>query len=1165
MPRIPLIRATILAVAAFLPASAQSARPVLPPDSVLVRALTFRSIGPAVMSGRIADVAVTDAAHSRSKLGNVIYAAAATGGVWKSTNAGVTFAPIFDSVRTGSVGAVAVAPSNPDIVWVGTGESNNMRSSSWGTGVYKSTDGGKTWSGAMLPTSQHIGRIVIDPRDPNVVYVAALGPLWASGGERGLYKTSDGGKTWTNTKEISKYTGFGEIAMDPSNPDVLYAAAEERERREYGFLPAGPEAGIFKTTDGAKTWTKLAQGLPTGDIGRIGMSVCRSRPSIVYAMIHAKAPGNGLYRTDDAGASWHQVNDQNGTAWYYSQVICDPTDPDHVVTLSANSRESHDGGKTFVPFAAGANGGPHSDHHALWINDDNPQQMVLGTDGGLYLSWDAGHSWNHVENIVAGQFYAIALDDAQPFYNVYGGLQDNQTWGGPSRTRNAFGPSNAEWFRMHGGDGFYAVPDPLDHDLVYAEMQQGGVVRYDAKTGQGKNIKPVPKQGERHRYNWSTPILPSRHDAKTVYFAANYLFKSVDRGDSWQTISPDLTRAIDRNKLPIRGAVPDSGTLGRNEGTAEFSNISTIDESPFRGTLLVVGTDDGLIQVTRDGGKTWAKTASFPGVPDTTYVSRVVWSRANEGTIYATLDGHRSNDFKPYVLKSTDYGATWTSIAGNLPDGGPVQVIREHPRQPNLLFVGTEFGVYFTADGGKHWTQLRSGLPGVPVHDIQIQARANDLVLGTHGRGIYILDDLTPLETLAKAKAAQIAYLFPVPDALLFQPNTSRNSGMGSAGFTGQNPEPGPHLSYLLNDVAPDAKVALSVVDASGTTIRELPANKLPGLYRLTWEMRVGPPLTGPVDTLALQGGGRGGRGGGRGGGGAGGGRGAADSTARGAGGGGGGGGGGALGGPPGAGPGGGRVGADNTFPALPGKYVARLVVTPSSGTPTVLDQSFALIKDPMVTMSDVELKQLYAFRLDVVKVQRTLREKQAQLDTAQRLFAAAKRGADSAGTKITPELKTQLAAVEKELADITREMGAPAAGRGGGRGGPPGGGAGGGAIAAGGGGGRGGRGGGRAGAPVSQAGAAAPPASGAGGATPPEDEQNPTAPTTPQNIQARLGTTTEMLGISFNPNPEQKKTLQALPGELQKQGERVAKVATGQLPALIKALKDAGVEIKTP
>src|SRR5215217_95280 len=474
----------------------------LPADSVLVRSLVFRSIGPAVMSGRISDLAVTDNARSpRGRIGSVIYAATATGGVWRSTNAGVTWAPVFDSVRTGSIGAVAVAPSNSDIVWVGTGEPNNMRSSSWGTGVYKSTDGGRTWSSAMLPKSQHIGKIIIDPRDPNVVYVAALGPLWAPGGERGLYKTTDGGKTWTNTKEISKYTGFGEIVMDPSNPDVLYAASEMRERREYGFLPAGSEAAIFKTTDGAKTWTQLKGGLPAGDLGRVGMSICRSRPTTIYAMVHAKPPGNGLYRSDDAGATWRQVNDQNGTAWYYSQVICDPTDPEHVITLNANSRESRDGGRTFQPFAAG--NGIHTDHHVLWINADNAEQMILGSDGGLYMSWDAGRTWDHNESIVAGQFYTVAVDDAQPFYNVYGGLQDNQTWGGPSRTRNSFGPSNADWFRMAGGDGFYAVPDPFDHQIVYAESQTGGVARYDARLGQTKNIRPVPKPGQRHRYNWS--------------------------------------------------------------------------------------------------------------------------------------------------------------------------------------------------------------------------------------------------------------------------------------------------------------------------------------------------------------------------------------------------------------------------------------------------------------------------------------------------------------------------------------------------------------------------------------------------------------------------------------------------------------------------------------
>ena len=1111
MPRTFALVAIAAVVPAILPAQS-----TLPPDSVLVRSLVFRSIGPAVMSGRIVDVAVADNAKApRGRIGSVIYAAAATGGVWKSTNAGVTWAPVFDSVRTGSIGAVAVAPSDPDVVWVGTGEPNNMRSSSWGTGVYKSTDGGRTWSGAMLPRSQHIGRIVIDPRDPNVVYVAALGPLWAPGGERGLYKTTDGGKTWANTREISKYTGFVDVVIDPSNPDVLYAAALERERREYGFLPAGPESGIFKTTDAGKTWTQLTKGLPTGELGRIGLSVCKSRPNTVYAIVHAKPPQNGLFRSDDAGATWRQVNSQNGTAWYYSQVRCDPTDPDHVITLNAQSRESHDGGKTLTSFAAG---GVHSDHHALWINDDNPEQMILGGDGGLYMSWDAGRTWDHIESIVAGQFYTVAVDDALPFYNVYGGLQDNQTWGGPSRTRNSFGPTNADWFRMAGGDGFYAVPDPLDHDLVYAESQTGGVVRYDARTGQTKNIRPAPTPGERYRFNWSAPILPSKHDARTVYMAANYLFKSLDRGDSWTRISPDLTRGIDRNKLPLRGAVPDSTALGRNEGTAEFSNITTVDESPLLAGLLAVGTDDGLIQVTRDGGKTWTKSDAFPGVPDTTYVSRVVWSRANEGTIYATLDGHRSNDFKPYVVKSTDYGRTWTSITGDLPDGGSAQVIREHPREPKLLFVGTEFGVYFSIDGGGHWTALRSGLPGVPVDDIQIQARANDLVLGTHGRGIYILDDITPLEQLARAKQAPVAYLFPIEDALLFQPNNSRNSGMGTHGFVGQNPEPGPQITYTLASVEPNASVSLAVLDATGTIIRALPADKKPGLHRLTWDMRVGPPLTGPVDTLALANPGRGGRGG-RGGFGGGfgrGGQGAAntDTTGR-----------GSFGG---FGPfGGGRGGAvDPTFPALPGRYLARLTVTPVHGTPTVIERPFALTKDPMVTLSDAEMKQLYAFRLSVVRLQRDLRERQAQLDSAQRVLASAKRAADSSGKKVSPELEARMSAAQREIAELTRELGSPNGGRGG-RG--------------------------RIGGQV-----AAGPSGG-------DQDQNPIAPSAPETIQARLATTTEMLNATFNPNPEQKRTVQTLPAELDKQSARLRQLAADDLPALVKALREAGVDVKTP
>ena len=502
--------ATAFAATAFAPAHDASRRPRpgrrgasdLPADSILVRPLAFRSIGPAFMVGRIADIAVAPATPG-SRLGTVIFLGAATGGVWKSVNGGVDWTPIFDSVRTGGIGAVAVAPSNPEVIWVGTGEPQNMRSSSYGTGVYKSTDGGTTWSAPMLPTSQHIGRIVIDPRDPNVVYVAALGPLWAPGGERGLFKTTDGGATWTDVKDISPYTGVVDVALDPSDPDVVYAAAFERERREYGFLPAGPESGLFKSTDGGKRWKPLTGGLPaTGEIGRIGVTVCRSRPSTLYAVVHAAPSRGGVYRSDDGGNSWRQVSNNNGTAWYYGQVRCDPTDPDHVVKLNVGSQESFDGGKTWKNFGTG---GVHSDQHALWINPDEPQEEILGTDGGAYFTWDQGTTWDHVENMAVSQFYAVAVDDARPFYNVYGGLQDNSTYGGPSRTRNTYGPTNAQWFRMTGGDGFYAVPDPLDSRLVYAEAQDGDRAQYDVRIGQSgirpgaAGVRPIVTTGA-HRF-----------------------------------------------------------------------------------------------------------------------------------------------------------------------------------------------------------------------------------------------------------------------------------------------------------------------------------------------------------------------------------------------------------------------------------------------------------------------------------------------------------------------------------------------------------------------------------------------------------------------------------------------------------------------------------------
>jgi photosystem II stability/assembly factor-like uncharacterized protein len=975
------------------------------PDSIIARGLVFRGIGPSLMGGRISEIAVAE----KGRVGAVIYIAAATGGVWRSTNAGVSWTSLFDSVRAPSVGAVAVAPSNPDVVWVGTGEPQNMRSSSWGNGVYKSTDGGRTWSAPMLSKTQHIGRIVIDPRDPNVVYVAAVGPLWAPGGERGLYKTSDGGRTWTNTKEIGQFTGFTEVVMDPLNPDVLYAASYQRERRAYSFLPAGTETAIWKTTDGAKTWTKLTNGLPAGELGRIGLSVCRSRPNTLYAVIHARGTTGGTYRSDDAGATWRQTNNVNSTAWYYGQIRCDPTDPDHVVRLAPSSQQSWDGGRTYVGFATA---GTHADHHTLWINPWAPEQMILGTDGGLYLSWDRGQTWDHVESIPLAQFYAISVDDARPYYHVYGGLQDNAAWGAPNQTRTTFGTSNADWSRFVGGDGFYSVADPSDHNFVYSESQNGVISRYDARTGQAKNIRPVAKPGETHRYNWSAPILPSRHVPRQLFMAANYLFRSNDRGDSWQTISPDLTRAIDRNLLPMRGAPVDSNALGRHEGTAEFGNISTIDESPLRAGLLATGSDDGVVAITRDGGQTWTRTEKFPTVPETTYVSRVAFSPHNEGTIYASLDGHRSNDFKPYVMKSTDYGRTWTSITGNLPADGSVQVVREHFRERNLLFAGTEYGVFFTIDGGTNWTRLGSGIPTVPVHDIAIQERENDLVVGTHGRGVFIIDDVTPLEHLARAKSSQVAHLFPVQDATILVPDGSRSSGMGSSGYTGQNPAPGAIIAYLVNSIPADATPKLEVLDGAGTVVRQLSFNREPGLHRVTWDMRAGAPLTGPAVATP------------------------------------------AGGGPGGAAGGGGRGGAGGgeiTFVVLPGAYRARLTIASPNAAPRVMEQPFALLRDGGVILTDAELRQLNTTRLTIARLQAGLRETQARLDSVQRQLADARRAADSSSA--TPAgAKEQLTALESDVASILSVIGGP-----GGRGGGAGGGAGRGGRAGGAGAGRGG------------------------------------------------------------------------------------------------------------
>jgi photosystem II stability/assembly factor-like uncharacterized protein len=837
------IRKTALVAALLLypavSASAQAQRASAPvatgiPDSALLADFRFRNIGPAVMSGRVADIAVPSASRPGERLGKTIYVATAAGGVWKTTNGGVTWTPIFDAQKVSSTGAVAVAPSNANIVWVGSGESNNLRSSSWGDGIYKSTDAGRTFTHMGLRASQHIARIIIHPTNPEIVYVAASGPLWDKGGERGVYKTTDGGRTWTNVKALGPFTGFTDIAFDPSNPNTLYGASYQRERKAYSFVSGGPESGVWKSTDAGATWTELTNGLPSGDMGRIGIAVARSQPNTIYAAIDAN--DGGIFRSDDGGATWtRRSNTRSGFAWFVGQLRVDPNNPERIYMPDQALRVSDDGGRTFRNIANQT----HADHHAMWIDPNDSDHLMIGNDGGFYISHDMGQTWDFALNLPISTFYAIAVDMRDPYW-VYGGLQDNGTWGVPTATRTSSGITSDLWIRTGGGDGFYPAVDPTDHNVIYAESQNGALTRFDFATRESKPIRPQEKPGENLRYNWSAPLLISPHDNRTLWFGAQLLFKSTNRGDSWERVSGDLTRALDRDRLPIMG-LNGPGGFGRHAGTAEFGNLATIDESKIRKGLLYTGSDDGVVAVSRDGGANWNKIERFPGVPDMTYVSRVIASQHAEGTAYATFDGHRSNDFKPYVYKSTDFGRTWTSITSNLPEGS-VYVIREHHRDPNLLVVGAEYGVFVTLNGGQSWTQMKNGIAPAPVHDLIIHPRANDIVVGTHGRGIYVLEDIAALERLG-SQPVTTAKVIPARPAVI----QNQGGGFrlpGNRAYAGANPPAGAPLTYVVGPNAPSsARATLTILDAQNRVVRELPASLTPGAHRVYWDMRHASPV----------------------------------------------------------------------------------------------------------------------------------------------------------------------------------------------------------------------------------------------------------------------------------------------------------------------------------
>ena len=803
-------------------------------DARFLDAFSARCIGPANMGGRIVDVAVVESNPA------IMYVATASGGLWKTTDNGASWTPIFDHQNTVCLGDVTVAPSDPNIVWVGTGEGNPRNSVAWGDGVYRSLDGGKTWQHMGLKDTHHIGRIVIHPKHPEIVYVAALGHFWGPNRERGIFKTTDGGKTWEHCKYIDDNTGFVDIAMDPVEPHILYAAAYCVRRDGFsGGNPAvqfGPGAGLYKTSDGGRTWEKMVEGLPQSPLGRCGLDIYRKDPNVVYAVVQTpktsqaasmKGPpkdqgpeGGGVFRSDDKGRTWKYLNPLCPRPFYYGQIRIDPNDDQRIYVLGVQFHVSNDGGKTF-PAAKGTKG-IHPDHHALWINPKDSKHLVLGNDGGLYFSENRAASFRAIRGFAIGQFYAVAVDMRRP-YRVYGGLQDNGSWGGASATTNDVGITLDDWYRVAGADGFYCQVDPTNPDVVYAEAQYGRPQRIDLKTKKGKSIQPKAAKGEpSYRFNWNTPMLLSLHNPQRLYYGGNHLFRSDNRGDKWEVISPDLTR----------------GQPGPSKSTGH--TLTTIAESPRTPGILWVGSDDGRVHVTRDGGKTWTDlTEKIPGVPADRWITRLEASHFDEGTAYMTIDRHRNDDFKPYVFKTTDFGATWKNITHNLPAHGPVHVIRESSRNKDLLFAGTEFGLFVSLNAGEHWYRFKAGLPTVAVHDLVIHPRERDLVIGTHGRSVWVMD-ISPLEELSPATLARDYHFFNVRPAVAYAQKKSEDAATKS--FVAANPAYGASLSlYFRSPPKGDAK--LSIVDPAGKTLTTLKVEPKAGFQSLRWNLRAGDAL----------------------------------------------------------------------------------------------------------------------------------------------------------------------------------------------------------------------------------------------------------------------------------------------------------------------------------
>ena len=835
--------------------------------------MSLRGIGPAITSGRIADLAVNPENPAE------IWLAFASGGVWRTRDHGISWKPVFDRQGSYSIGVVTLDPNDPMTVWVGTGENNSQRSVSYGDGVYKSTDGGETWQNMGLKDSEHIGKILVDPRDSNVIYVAAQGPLWRDGGDRGLYKSTDGGKNWEKILEISDKTGINEVVFEPGNPDVLYASAYQRRRHTWVLIDGGPESGIYKSTDAGKSWKKLKRGLPKGDMGKIGLAVSPVAPKTVYAIIEALGEENGFYRSTNGGASWKKMSGyMSSSPQYYNEIFADPKREDRVYSMDTFLHATDDGGKHFYTFNEDFK---HVDNHALWIDPNNTDHLLVGCDGGLYETWDRGQAWRFYANLPTVQFYRGTPDNAFPFYNVYGGTQDNNSIGGPVRTATEHGIRNSDWFITLGGDGFKTQIDPKDPNIVYSQLQYGVLVRHDRRTGEKIGIQPQEGKGEPAlRWNWDSPLIISPHNHKRLYFGANILFRSDDQGNSWQAVSPDLTRNLDRNQLKVMGRIWSVDTVAKNASTSHFGNLFALDESPLVEGLLYAGSDDGVFSVSEDGGKHWRRLEKIKGVPEMSYVADIAASLHDPDTVYVAFRNHKKGDFKPYLMVSHDRGRHFKSIVGNLPQRGSVHSIAQDHVQPELLFVGTEFGLYFSQNGGKQWHALKGNLPVIAVRDVEIQRRENDLVLATFGRGFYILDDYSPLRTPLAQWDDRPLTLFPVKDNWMFIPESplggEGKSNQGEAFFTAPNPPYGAVFQYYvaqppkslkqqrqekekplkqagkdtpypsweaLKKEKDEEKPAIIAVvrDVEGHLVRRLKAPAGKGFHRLAWDHRYPP------------------------------------------------------------------------------------------------------------------------------------------------------------------------------------------------------------------------------------------------------------------------------------------------------------------------------------